>query len=97
MSLIANARMYSVTPASKAAWTQLFSWVLARSRVDADLIAWLRQNNDFLVVAEILIRLGRGGRCFGRRGRWWRRRSLRVRDAARSGQDCGGNEPSQFV
>lgn len=39
MSLIANARMYSVTPASKAAWTQLFSWVLARSRVDADLIA----------------------------------------------------------
>ncbi len=39
MSLIANARMYSVTPASKAAWTQLFSWVLARSQVDAHLIA----------------------------------------------------------
>ncbi len=39
MSLIANARMYSVTPAAKAAWALLFSWVLARSRVDAALIA----------------------------------------------------------
>ncbi len=35
MSLIANARMYSVTPASKAAWTSLFDWVLENSRVDA--------------------------------------------------------------
>ena len=39
MNLVANARMYSVTPASKAAWTQLFGWVLARSRVDAVLLA----------------------------------------------------------
>ena len=39
MSRIANARMYSVTPASKAAWTQLFRWALAHSRVDADLVA----------------------------------------------------------
>jgi len=39
MSLVANARMYSVTPASKAAWTQLFGWVLGRSRVDAVLLA----------------------------------------------------------
>ena len=30
--------------------------------VDTDLIAGLRQNDDFLVVAEILICLGRGGR-----------------------------------
>ena len=39
MSLLANARMYSVTPTSKAAWTRLFGWVLARSRVDAVLVA----------------------------------------------------------
>ena len=39
MSLVANVRMYSVTPASKAAWTRLFGWVLARSRVDAVLVA----------------------------------------------------------
>lgn len=39
MRLVANARMYSVTPASRAAWTRLFGWVLARSRVDAVLLA----------------------------------------------------------
>ncbi len=38
MSLIANARMYSVTPASKAAWARLFEWVIAHSGVDAALV-----------------------------------------------------------
>ena len=38
MRLIANARMYSVTPGSKAAWAKLFNWVIARSGVEADLI-----------------------------------------------------------
>ena len=30
---VANARMYSVTPAVKAAWKELLSWVLARARL----------------------------------------------------------------
>ena len=38
MSLIANARMYSVTPASKLAWARLFKWVIAHSGVDAALV-----------------------------------------------------------
>lgn len=38
MSLIANARMYSVTPASKLAWARLFEWVIAHSGVDVTLI-----------------------------------------------------------
>jgi ABC-type phosphate/phosphonate transport system substrate-binding protein len=31
---VANARMYSVTPAVKAAWHELFAWVLRRARLD---------------------------------------------------------------
>ena len=38
MRLVANARMYSVTPESKAAWSRLFHWVLARAQVDAALV-----------------------------------------------------------
>ena len=38
MSLVANARMYSVTPASRAAWSRLFTWVIARAQVDAVLV-----------------------------------------------------------
>jgi len=33
-SMLANARMYSVTQASKAAWSSLFDWVIARAGVD---------------------------------------------------------------
>ena len=32
--MIANARMYSATPAVKAAWRQLLQWVLARAGLD---------------------------------------------------------------
>jgi ABC-type phosphate/phosphonate transport system substrate-binding protein len=32
--LVANARMYSVTPAAKAAWRELFEWVLRRAELD---------------------------------------------------------------
>ena len=38
MTLLANARMYSVTPATRAAWSRLFEWVIARSGVDATLV-----------------------------------------------------------
>ena len=38
MPLIANARMYSVSPTTKSAWTRLFGWVIARSGVDATLV-----------------------------------------------------------
>jgi ABC-type phosphate/phosphonate transport system substrate-binding protein len=38
MSFFANARMYSVTPATKAAWNELFQWVLRRAEVDAQLL-----------------------------------------------------------
>lgn len=38
MSFPANARMYSVTPASKAAWAKLFDWVIAHAGVDAQLV-----------------------------------------------------------
>lgn len=31
--MIVNARMYSVTPASTAAWRELLSWVMARAGV----------------------------------------------------------------
>jgi len=31
---VANARMYSVTPAVKAAWRELFEWVLRRAELD---------------------------------------------------------------
>lgn len=34
MTFIANARMYSVTQASRAAWSRLFDWVIARAGVD---------------------------------------------------------------
>ena len=33
MMLAANARMYSVTPAVKAAWQELFAWVAKESGV----------------------------------------------------------------
>jgi ABC-type phosphate/phosphonate transport system substrate-binding protein len=36
--MLANARMYSVTPASKAAWTRLFNWVIERADVDVQLV-----------------------------------------------------------
>jgi ABC-type phosphate/phosphonate transport system substrate-binding protein len=38
MSYLANARMYSVTLASKAAWAELFQWVLHESGVDVRLM-----------------------------------------------------------
>jgi ABC-type phosphate/phosphonate transport system substrate-binding protein len=38
MSMLANARMYSVTPGSKAAWSRLFEWVIARAGVDVGLV-----------------------------------------------------------
>ena len=38
MPLIANARMYSVSPATKSAWARLFDWVIARSSIDAKLV-----------------------------------------------------------
>ena len=38
MSMLANARMYSVTPTSKAAWSRLFEWVIARAGVDVRLV-----------------------------------------------------------
>ena len=37
MSMLANTRMYAVTPASKAAWSRLFEWVIARAGVDVRL------------------------------------------------------------
>lgn len=38
MALVANARMYAITPASAAAWTQLFAWVADKSGVPLDLV-----------------------------------------------------------
>jgi ABC-type phosphate/phosphonate transport system substrate-binding protein len=38
MSFIANARMYSVTPATKAAWGDIFKWVLSQAEVEAQLL-----------------------------------------------------------
>jgi len=38
MSMLANARMYSVTPTSRAAWSRLFEWVIARAGVDVGLV-----------------------------------------------------------
>ncbi|HEY8049351.1 MAG TPA: PhnD/SsuA/transferrin family substrate-binding protein [Ramlibacter sp.] len=35
---VANARMYSVTPAVKAAWHDLFAWVLVRAGLDWDIV-----------------------------------------------------------
>jgi ABC-type phosphate/phosphonate transport system substrate-binding protein len=35
---VANARMYSVTPAAKAAWRELVAWALARAGVAAELV-----------------------------------------------------------
>lgn len=40
--MIVNARMYSVTPAVKAAWRELFAWVLERARLD-----WTIIDHDF--------------------------------------------------
>ena len=37
--MIVNARMYSVTPAVRAAWRTLFDWVLARARVPGTWLA----------------------------------------------------------
>ena len=36
--MIANARMYSITPAAKAAWRELLGWVLARARLPFEVI-----------------------------------------------------------
>lgn len=33
--MLANARMYAVTPEAKAAWRTLIDWVLHRAGVDA--------------------------------------------------------------
>ncbi len=38
MRLVANARMYSVTPGAALAWKDLFRWVSAQSAVDLDVI-----------------------------------------------------------
>ncbi len=38
MTPVANARMYSVTPAAKAAWRDLLAWVLARAGVAAEFV-----------------------------------------------------------
>jgi len=35
---VANARMYSVTPAAKAAWREVLAWVLARAGVAAEFV-----------------------------------------------------------
>src|SRR3546814_9085713 len=39
MTLVANARMYAITPASAAAWAQLFAWVAEASGPPLDVIA----------------------------------------------------------
>ena len=36
--MIVNARMYSVTPAAKAAWRELLGWVLERAQVGMDFV-----------------------------------------------------------
>jgi ABC-type phosphate/phosphonate transport system substrate-binding protein len=41
-----NARMYSVTPAAKAAWRAVFDWVLARAGVDG---AWVDHDPPLLI------------------------------------------------
>ncbi len=38
MTLVANTRMYAVTPAAKAAWQRLFEWVAVRARTDLLLV-----------------------------------------------------------
>lgn len=38
MTPVANARMYSVTPAVKAAWKALLAWALARADLDWDVL-----------------------------------------------------------
>ncbi len=40
--MIVNARMYSVSPAVKAAWQELFAWVLQQARLD-----WTIVDHDF--------------------------------------------------
>src|SRR3546814_5811032 len=39
MTLVANARMYAITPASAAAWAQLFAWVAEASGQPLEVIA----------------------------------------------------------
>ena len=43
---VVNARMYSVTPAAKAAWRAVFDWVLARSGVQG---TWLDHDPPLLI------------------------------------------------
>ena len=38
MTLVANTRMYAVTPAAKAAWQTLFEWVARRSQTELRLV-----------------------------------------------------------
>lgn len=38
MAFVANARMYGVNPAAKAAWAELFGWLSKASGVDLDVI-----------------------------------------------------------
>ena len=38
MTPVANARMYSVTPAAKAAWREVLAWVLERAGVAAEFV-----------------------------------------------------------
>jgi ABC-type phosphate/phosphonate transport system substrate-binding protein len=44
--VIVNARMYSVTPAAKAAWRTVFDWVLARAEVSGQ---WLDHDPPLLI------------------------------------------------
>lgn len=44
--MIVNARMYSVTPAARAAWTHLFDWVLARAKVHG---TWVPHDPPLLI------------------------------------------------
>lgn len=38
MALVANARMYAITPAAAAAWAQMFAWVAEKSGVPLELV-----------------------------------------------------------
>ncbi|MEO7403972.1 MAG: PhnD/SsuA/transferrin family substrate-binding protein [Burkholderiales bacterium] len=45
-AMVINARMYSVTPAAKAAWQTLFDWVLARAGVKGN---WVPHDPPLLI------------------------------------------------
>lgn len=47
--MIVNARMYSVTPASTAAWRELLSWVMARAGVSWDFV----EHNPPLLLSDL--------------------------------------------